>query len=295
MRLSGKSLGIAFALIACLPGATWAADWKSSDGMVSVELPNPKKYPEVKPEPPGTASWEAKDGSLKFVVGEKPIAENARMIKGLLEQVFLHELNTTLKNAQLIESESMVRQHEGYDFFYMSGKGDGDDVTVYLTQCIVKIDKKVYFVVVGSQGKSTRLDDDAMTFINSFKALVRNTTKPAGDQTDEEKKAARMTGIIGGVAVLVLIVAGIAFVIVRVIIGQKSNDYESRRPRRRQYDDDRPRRRSEEDDEDEEEDRPRSRKRREEDDDDDRPRKRRRRDYDDDEEDRPRKRNDDRY
>src|ERR1700733_14730121 len=106
----GKTLVLALLFIHLFPGSSGAAVWKSPDGVISVEIPNPDKYVELKPEPKALVNWESTDGIFRFAIGEKETTPKANMILGVLEQVFVRELNLNLTNGKLIES--MTRQHE---------------------------------------------------------------------------------------------------------------------------------------------------------------------------------------
>lgn len=205
-----------FLLLLCFPGGAWAEEWKSSDGMVSVAAPDPERFVQSKPVPPVMASWESKPGTIKFFITEKAVPPNYKLNPTVLEQMFMHEINSKMKNGKLLDSST--QKHEGYDFFTMTGKGDKEEATRYFTQSITATDKKIYIVAALGIGIDTRTDPDASAFIRSFKAHVPQSQT----RTDEDVEAAHIYRTMAIVSGIVLVIAVSLLVVIRVRRGRKS-------------------------------------------------------------------------
>jgi hypothetical protein len=257
--------------------------------MVSVSTPDPDRFVKTKllPNSNIVAGWESKDGRIALYVTETASMATIKLTLNDLEYPFINEINSQWKKGKMLSSS--VQKHEGHEFFTLTGQGEEEGPTNYITKTVTHIGATNYSASAVGRGVDTRTDPDAETFIDSFKSLLIvpdvtfNSNQEAHPQVGKDPDANWITQLMGSIAAFCVIAAVIAFAI-KATIGRTSKEHKSSRRRGRRYDDD------DEDDEDED-DRPRNRKKRDDDDDEDRPRKKRR---DDDDEDRPRKRKYDR-
>ncbi len=245
-----------------------ADEWNTPDGMISVTVPDPTRFVEVKIGPEALVAWKSMDGNLVMAFAELANPKEERLRLSPVVEGFANEFRKTFKNVEILHSS--VEQHSGHEVLVMTGRGEKEEFTAYSTQVITSTGGKVYKAMATGIGIDTRTDPDATAFIASFKPLVSRqggatalVPAPVGQPVQMPPEPNAFVKIIsnklGFFAGMLLFAAFFVFVIVYLVRLSRSRDTDD--------DDERPiRRRRRRDDEDDEEERPKRRRRREEDD-----------------------------
>jgi hypothetical protein len=149
----------------------FASEWKSPDGVISVEQPDLSKFKEVLPGSPVLIAWVGKEKPIQLGVSQTSVPKNIpRLDQKSVEEGFSEEIKGKITN-------SSVGQISGHTVFMMTAQGKIYDKDIYATQHILPdpIDGKIYKIMVTSIGKDELASVEAQNFLGSFKVLRAET------------------------------------------------------------------------------------------------------------------------
>ena len=226
-------------------GVAGAEEWRTPDGAISVAVPDPTRFVQGNPVPPGLALWESRDGTMQMAIGGLPSPPNGKLRQSPVEQGFMKEMSAQWKNAMLVSS--VVEQRNGCEVLTMTARGTANGTPAYLTQTLTVAGGKAYKAMVVGFGRDTRTDPDATAFIESFKILVPSSPAPvqpaprdAGPVPNQKAPVDQVSYTAGMIAGACLFVAGIAWVVNRLTrsTAKEPRPRRGRPERDRRHDDD---------------------------------------------------------
>jgi hypothetical protein len=197
-----------------------AAEWRTTDGNISVATPDASRFVQVDSVAPLSAIWVPKDETVKLGVVEMPIRPDLRLIRSSVEEGLANEMRGRIV-------ASSAEKQEGHDVFLMTGHGEILGREAYMTQAVVAVGGKVYKVMAVGFGKDTRVDPDATEFVSSLKILTPKqvvNSNPPEDVRDSqpvpndssESLVDLLSQRIGGISALILVVCVIVIVLLRL-------------------------------------------------------------------------------
>ena len=202
-------------LICCCATTASALEWKTPDGKLAVTVPDRPRFAEVDPPPPPlSAVWVTADETIRLGVVEQHSPPNTRLVRAAFEKALAQEIN-----GKIVASSADVRR--GHEVLTVTAHGSLQGDEVYITTSAFITGDRAYKLMAIGMGKDPRADADAMKFIGSLRILVPNEKQVAeksdianpkqaadsGTSSSNQTEADRITGQIGAVGVLLLVVA----------------------------------------------------------------------------------------
>ena len=218
-----KAIIFLFLVATCVSGA----EWRTTDGNISVAAPDASRFVQVDSVPPLSVIWVSKDETVKLGVVEMPSRPDMELIQSSVEKGLANEMRGKIV-------ASSAEKQEGHHVFLMTGHGEILGKEAYMTQAVVAVGNKVYKVMAAGFGKDTRVDPDATEFVSSFKVLTPKrvvNSDPPEDVRDSqpapndssESLVDLLSQRIGGISALILIVCVIVIVLSRSTKRRKPN------------------------------------------------------------------------
>jgi hypothetical protein len=236
----------ALVLVLLLSPTAIAEDWTTPDGKMSVAIPDSTRFTQIDLGQEVLVGWQSNDGTLVMTVGEMANPRGERLILPPVVEGFAKEFGKSMKNSTILSSSTGHR--DGLEFLTMSGKGEKDERTIYVSQVLTTTGKKVYKVLVTGNGVDTRADNDVKALFKSFKPVGKvmeplpSPPIPTGQALDKQSQKVEETigyrigyviGMLLCIGVPIAIVGLLVFLIVRLSRSQ-DDDYEDEdRPRGR--------------------------------------------------------------
>ncbi|QDU58605.1 hypothetical protein [Aeoliella mucimassa] len=186
-----------------------AAEWKSADSKLSVEIPDESKFVIGEADPPIAAIWISNDETIKLSVVEVPMPPGVKLIQSSAEEGLAEEMG-----GEIIESSS--RQLNGHDVYFMTCHGTIQDTELYFSQSIAAIEGKVYKLMAIGMGRDIRGDADVHRFFDSLQIHVAHRPSPARSRTaereeeDDQTSVDNWSGKIGAISLLFLLGFGVS-------------------------------------------------------------------------------------
>lgn len=220
-------------VLALAPAAAPAEEWKTPDGNASVAAPDAARFTKLD-QPGALAFWQSRDGSVRLLVGEMAAPPSVKKLeRAPVEKGMLKEMNTQMRNAQLLDSSTEAR--DGHEVLAMTARAEQDGVVVYFSQCLGLGPGKAYKALAVGFGKDPRTDPDASRFLASFRLLAApvagGDAAPAPAAPAQPVAANRIAYNAGQIAGMCLFVALVVWVLRRLTGGGGS------KPPRRKRDD----------------------------------------------------------
>lgn len=198
-----QSPGLAMLLVLALPLSAAAEKWTSSDGFLSVNVPDSKRFQAVE-QAPFLALWLSDDGSTRLAVLKMEIPQDARLRQTDMEEGLAKEIRGTVTRLP-------TRQLSGHEVWNMSVQSPPAEIT----QAVVRHDGTVYKVMTVVTGNNA---DRAS--IEEFIASITLVQTPGPPQTNENGSGTHqkphggmgvneISGRIGALGVFLLIGIGI--------------------------------------------------------------------------------------
>ena len=208
-----------FAIVCLFTTAVSAAEWQTTDGNISVVVPDESRFVQVDAVPPLSVIWVSTDETIKLGVAEVPFRPDMKLVQSSVEKGLAEEMGGKIV-------DSLTERQAGHEIFVMTGHGEVLGTEVYITQAVVAVGDKVYKVMATGLGRDTRVDSYATKFMSSFKILTtkqdvafdppRTVPSSQPNQSDTDKSLVDLLSEkIGGISVLILIVCVIAILISR--------------------------------------------------------------------------------
>lgn len=207
-----------------LLAAISAGEWTTSDGVVTVAVPNESRFILGEVEPPLSVVWVTDDETVKLGVAETPFPKNATLVKSAVEEGLAEELG-----GEIVASSTS--QVDGHEVFTMTAHTHSPGVDLYITQSVFAFDGKAYKLMAVGLGQDIRTDPDVAEFLGSLKlppAAPRETSDatasrsgPANGEESEISQADLWSRRIGGISVLVLL-GCVAALLVRYFARRRS-------------------------------------------------------------------------
>jgi hypothetical protein len=169
-----------------------AEEWTSADGVVSVQIPNPKRFDEL--QTVGMLKhWRSQDGMANLGILEDQWPRNRAVRRDLLEQEFVREVGGEFVS-------SSMRRVNGRDLLTVTTRVEEDGITLYFTQIMVPVGLRIHRFLTISLDTN---EPAARQFLDSVKVLkpsheVTNTSLRASVYKENgELDAEAIAGIVG--------------------------------------------------------------------------------------------------
>lgn len=240
-----------------------AEEWKSPDGIVAVEIPDPTRFVQVEKPARMLAQWRSSDAKVVFGVEEVAVPKNVVFQLSMFQDNFLRDLKSQFEDASVLSSSTESRY--GHEVFINVGKARAGGQVVRATQIAFPYDGKCYLIEVIIGIADRQCEADTIAFIKSFRPIVAKRVTPtqreafapasATGQPVQQNPQNNISFKLGYLAGMLLIFALVIAAITRVLsLGKKrepdDEEHETpRRKKRRRNDDESPQRKPRDDDE----------------------------------------------
>jgi hypothetical protein len=196
-----------------------AAEWKTTDGNISVAAPDESRFVQADVTPPLSVIWVSTDETIKLGVAEVPFRPDMKLIQASVEKGFAEGLGGRIV-------DSSTEQQAGHEIFVMTGHGEALGTEVYITQAVVAVGDKVYKIMAIGLGKDIRVNSDATKFLSSFRILTtkqavtsdpqRSVSSPQPAHGDSDRSPVDLLSEkIGSISLLILIACAIVIQVSR--------------------------------------------------------------------------------
>jgi hypothetical protein len=198
---------VALILVLLAAACLSAEEWKTEDGNISVEAPDPSRFTKFENVGPMSVFWITKDEKVKLAVIEQPFPSNVELVKSGLEEGLVEEVGGKIV-------ASSAEDLNGHRVFLLTAQTNLLGRDAYLTEAVVKIGGKAYKVMATGLGTHTGKDPDVTKFISSLKILApaaKVATSPRrAQQSRPESYGDWVSKKIGGIGVMLLILGILA-------------------------------------------------------------------------------------